>query len=251
MGDIYQTANSVTVWLGDASDESDMAIDYLAVMGSDSDQHWQPTPGQFTAVLKLLARPGWKRLWTVQESVFAQKLWVSRRTKQLCSQILFRALDRYSTPIDRFCCGTGAPIRKSTLGMPMHSALKLNMMRGMLSQDNGYKPILEVLIGLYREHECTDPRDRIFRLLGLAEKNETLQITTNHGMTLMGLVPEKAEVGDTVALIEGCRVVYVLRRSDRQRADKKAWRFVGDADVEGVMFGEWMGIETMEDAVLV
>jgi len=64
--------------------------------------------------------------------------------------------------------------------MPMHSALKLNMMRGMLSQDNGYKPKLEVLIGLYREHECTDPRDRIFRLLGLAEKNETLQITPDY-----------------------------------------------------------------------
>lgn len=45
MGDIYQTANSVTVWLGDASNESDMAIDYLAVMGSDSDQHWHLTPG--------------------------------------------------------------------------------------------------------------------------------------------------------------------------------------------------------------
>ncbi|GKT79780.1 ankyrin and HET domain-containing protein [Colletotrichum tofieldiae] len=56
----------------------------------------------------------------------------------------------------------------------------------------------------------------------------------------MGLVPMDAQVGDTVALLEGGRVPYILRRS--QHGGHFTYELVGDAYVHGIMDGEeWTG----------
>ncbi len=69
-------------------------------------------------------------------------------------------------------------------------------------------------------------------------------------MKLFGFVLSHTEVGYAVVLIENRRVPYVLRRAGHRGA-RAAWKFLGDAYVEGVMEGEWMKIGAMEEAVLV
>ncbi|OCK74923.1 HET-domain-containing protein [Lepidopterella palustris CBS 459.81] len=54
----------------------------------------------------------------------------------------------------------------------------------------------------------------------------------------VGLAASGAEVGDQVVLARGCRVPLVLRRRGEKDGDGEGWRFVGDAYVHGMMYGE-------------
>jgi len=49
----------------------------------------------------------------------------------------------------------------------------------------------------------------------------------------LGLVPEAAESGDSIALLKGGKVPLILRKEDEHM-----WRIVGEAYVDGVMKGE-------------
>jgi hypothetical protein len=68
----------------------------------------------------------------------------------------------------------------------------------------------------------------------------------------MGLVPEAARVGDSVAVHFGGQVLYILRRS----ADEKyGFRLVGEAYFHGMMDGEAVkmlekGESTVEEIIL-
>jgi hypothetical protein len=52
------------------------------------------------------------------------------------------------------------------------------------------------------------------------------------GLGRIGLLPISAKVGDSVGLFAGCRVPFVLRKSEG------SYRIVGDAYLHGVMNGE-------------
>jgi hypothetical protein len=52
----------------------------------------------------------------------------------------------------------------------------------------------------------------------------------------IGLVPDSAEVGDTVCLLYGGRTPYVLRKL----GDDGDWRFIGESYIHGLMAGEGM-----------
>lgn len=64
----------------------------------------------------------------------------------------------------------------------------------------------------------------------------------------MGLVPQDAEEGDRIAVIDGGRVPYVIRPSDREPG---CWTLVGDAYVHGIMDGEIMTLSEPRDMVMV
>lgn len=55
----------------------------------------------------------------------------------------------------------------------------------------------------------------------------------------LGLAPEDARIGDSVVILEGGDVPYILRRRE-QTADGliETWELIGDAYVEGIMDGE-------------
>ena len=65
----------------------------------------------------------------------------------------------------------------------------------------------------------------------VATSGRRLARTGNLG--LMGLVPQVAELGDTVSVVAGCQVPLIMRRIDNGR-----WRLVGEAYVHGLMDGE-------------
>ena len=61
----------------------------------------------------------------------------------------------------------------------------------------------------------------------------------------MGLAPHCAQVGDSIAVVLGAPVPYVLRPSDVKECEsgKETMLLVGDAYVHGIMDGEAMGFE--------
>ncbi|KAL1600089.1 WD repeat-containing protein jip5 [Nothophoma quercina] len=67
----------------------------------------------------------------------------------------------------------------------------------------------------------------------------------------IGLVPERAQVGDSVAIVEGAPVPFVLREASESVVEnEKAYRIVGDAYVHGVMRGELVGLTKKKESGL-
>jgi hypothetical protein len=60
----------------------------------------------------------------------------------------------------------------------------------------------------------------------------------------MGLCPRSSQPGDTVAVLYGGSVPYVLREVQEGR-----WHFIGECYVEGYMFGEAEGLRGNDEAV--
>lgn len=71
MSSIYVTANAVTVWLGSADDDSDIAMKVLRELGSGSPYDKMTTLDrrEIDALNRLLNRPWWNRVWVIQEIV--------------------------------------------------------------------------------------------------------------------------------------------------------------------------------------
>ncbi|KAK0710051.1 heterokaryon incompatibility, partial [Lasiosphaeria miniovina] len=79
MADIYRSASSVVVWLGEAGDNSDVAMDTCVKWGGGSkddpaashrifENVIEPVDRQtWQAVRSLFQRPYWRRLWIYQE----------------------------------------------------------------------------------------------------------------------------------------------------------------------------------------
>ncbi len=63
---------------------------------------------------------------------------------------------------------------------------------------------------------------------------------------LLGLVHDSSQVGDSVWLLQGARVPFVLRRAEPQSEAEdgerlERWEVVGDTYMHGVMHGEVWG----------
>lgn len=55
----------------------------------------------------------------------------------------------------------------------------------------------------------------------------------------LGLAPENARIGDFVAILEGGKVPYILRKREQASRDStERWELIGDAYVDGIMDGE-------------
>lgn len=60
MAEIYAKANRVTVWLGDEADHSSQALEQIR---HAADEQSKKTSGNETAILELLRRPWFERIW--------------------------------------------------------------------------------------------------------------------------------------------------------------------------------------------
>jgi hypothetical protein len=96
MGQIYSTATSVAVWLGEAEKDgqSDFAVDYVRRKGilplRSKAGRLQPIwdPAQAKAFLRLCERSYWTRIWIVQEVMHANELTVPCGDKSFSCQAI-------------------------------------------------------------------------------------------------------------------------------------------------------------------
>jgi Heterokaryon incompatibility protein (HET) len=80
MADIYNQASSVRVWLGEAGEDSNLALNFIrrVLNLSQLDQlvHDELSPDGWAAVLNLMKRPWFSRRWIVQEIALARKAYL-------------------------------------------------------------------------------------------------------------------------------------------------------------------------------
>ncbi|KAH8681679.1 heterokaryon incompatibility protein-domain-containing protein [Xylariales sp. PMI_506] len=185
MRHIYKNAKSVSVFLGDPYDGIEMALQCLALAAKDGSGHIQPglhpqlSVGNFDAssnelalaLVKLFYLPWWRRLWTVQEFLLAREV-VFRCGQHIISASVLTRGAKNLIEHGHSCCDpdSGSFSRRFTLDdneRASHNVWQgLNNLLGlMVSTDGGS---FHWILSIYRMRLCTDSRDRLYGLFGLA-----------------------------------------------------------------------------------
>lgn len=207
MGDVYQFAERVVVWLGPESADSSSALSTLGHLGdqieytkqgirlcapqcqhpdwyvSETDLPYDQSTWQ--AVSNLLSRSWFERLWVTQEIQLANS-----HALVVCGHdfVLW----------SRFRRGLIAIGDKRNLPLPELQA-KRNLIRSLGRPLTG-KPI-HALLNICHTRKCSDPRDKIYGILGLAPPGLTLRpnysasVAEVYREVRMNLIRESRRIG--------------------------------------------------------
>ncbi|KAH7364781.1 heterokaryon incompatibility protein-domain-containing protein [Rhexocercosporidium sp. MPI-PUGE-AT-0058] len=185
MKEIYSGAKETCLWLGEAADGSDVAMDIVGAMNSED--VYDPANTLSTADLSALAalqgRTWWRRIWVVQELI------LSKTPIMRCGDkiLLVTAFERLSTLYHR--------IRKAMAGGRQNHLVifPLNPFSPILSDlaywrartrlhDGG--TLLPFMMQMTDELESSDPRDKIYGLLGMCPRCDTLAIIPDYSKSV-------------------------------------------------------------------
>jgi hypothetical protein len=171
MRDIYSNARSVTVWLGEESNDSDKAMDYFSGAGElDHLKKWSPELA--SPISHLCERSYWRRIWIIQEIFLARQATVCCGSKRVPWYILERAILELLAFFERAMNALQASLHEKLLRVSRKGpsfvtspAVKIVKMKSAWD----WKPQpLSNLMELYCDHEATDLRDKVYALLSLA-----------------------------------------------------------------------------------
>lgn len=155
MGAIFQEANQVAVWLGDAQDITEEDINSLSAENTAIGYQVQSNSAQ-RAFLRLLLKPYWTRVWIIQELAAASRITI------FCGhyKLLWETLKKFSLPT--FTTGIDG-INSDELKSRFQNLLQFRIDR------YATRPV-RLLEALSRSHYALsmDPKDKIYGLLGLA-----------------------------------------------------------------------------------
>ncbi|KAE9376366.1 HET-domain-containing protein [Stipitochalara longipes BDJ] len=181
MGDIYRKAEEVLIWLGQATKETDIAMDSMSQLHKEITQigsNWRQS-GQtwmnsqlferlaLTGVykdwrdeysmrrdgLKVLLRRSWfQRIWVLQEVANARVALVVCGRKSVSAGTFALVPSMIQLPLDEHCRAV------------------LDIMPGISRKESWWseKRDLYTLLVKFGGSQATDPRDRIFALLGMS-----------------------------------------------------------------------------------
>ncbi|CVL06852.1 uncharacterized protein FMAN_11946 [Fusarium mangiferae] len=210
MDEIYRRSQNVVSWLGEASHESDEAMRTMRILGrwardNESDIFDGPSKNQehltvseyfeakgfpmssqnWSAVLSLLERPYWTRVWIIQE--LAVKGFLFRSTGDIiCGTSSISRIEFDVACVAILLTVQGSSARGTGSSFDVDEPLRSILLRGWppglamiqtISACNGpEKPTLTTLIEVSTRFEASNCRDKIFALRGLAcERDRLLQ----------------------------------------------------------------------------
>lgn len=172
---IYKTASVVTVWLGEAADDSDLAMQLLNDMGNDksrgpgqkelkyepaspekTEQHWQ-------AISALFSRPWWERAWVRQEVALNYSPTVFCGAASCPFTTLAAAAEAFAN-LDQ--SGGFVP---DTIRQPFYRQAQLLAGIKAKTRNGSRFTDLAICLVLSRASKATDPRDKVFSVIGLTD----------------------------------------------------------------------------------
>ncbi|KAH6694923.1 heterokaryon incompatibility protein-domain-containing protein [Leptodontidium sp. MPI-SDFR-AT-0119] len=182
MGLIYSRAEEVIVWLGSESNDSGNAMACLVSPGKQLGNRSK------AAVTSLLQRPFWKRVWIIQEVSKSRKLRVLCGSASIRWEQMVDSLERWHVVPP-----TIKALQKFRTAEQLHMGLD--------------RP--ELISGLFQTVQClsTDPRDKIFAILGLCSDGPFLVQSPNYVQS-----PERIYFDLLLALVSGNRRLNYLAR---------------------------------------
>lgn len=178
MNVIFPTADFVVVWLGPPAEDSDFVMDLLArghtLDGQGSSHPRLGSPrDERRAVVRLLSRPYWERMWVIQECTLAQDLVL------LCGDhgCWWDSLTDFCMWLDkRYPNHTQLLEQQPSLIMPVLGLIRhrRNYRLLIINEDYNDKFVATSIPDLLRMSQygkCQDLRDKIYAILAIAYTN--------------------------------------------------------------------------------
>ena len=168
MNTIYAAATRLMVWLGPEADNSSLAMEKLQLYGAGSPYDKMPilTGSVLTAIEKLLTRRWWSRIWIIQEVFWGgagrklQDMRVRCGTKEVWWVNFVVAAARMQAHADD----------QRQYYPAVKSILRLEELRNQAEfmANNAADEIMVMdLVAMHRHFHATDPRDKIYALMGI------------------------------------------------------------------------------------
>lgn len=211
---IYTNAKLVAVWLGEAADDSNSAVHFIRNHSSIS----RDSPGDKysriqLAIGSLFARPYWNRLWIIQELKLARSIIFFCGGRDIAGSEMqdyinsFKRTPRIPEYQDKYFL---SPVSRRILAGETFQYQRVSHTaadpRGpyadpilLQTDDNERIPAVRFLrrVYLYCSHQCADPRDKIFGLLGLTSDTEDI-IPVDYNKTVADLAEAVLRVSSSV-----------------------------------------------------
>jgi hypothetical protein len=216
MAAIYRQAEHVVVWLGEASDIS--ATDLVELKSLDSKflstTHTSPSNTAMKTVYQLLAREYWGRMWIIQELAAASTISLLCGVhhipwKVICSVLGTRGTSLRASQI-RMRDDALAPTNSEHLS-------RFQKIQSFVLDKAARKPIT-LVEALYRSRyaRSTDPKDKLYALLGLVYDGANFIPHPNYSLT-KGEAYHKFSVQ---LLKNGCPLDFIVLRSAGRTDDE-------------------------------
>ncbi|CAO2653350.1 Nn.00g027610.m01.CDS01 [Neocucurbitaria sp. VM-36] len=181
MSKIYSMARAVIVWLGQASEDDERTIRIMNDTYRDAKQNNRLIPpANFTgddwkALCAFMRKPYWGRLWIIQELAANH-----HSTLFLCGK---RTLNREMISKGSDCCQKllredrrFAPSARSDVWLIATRMYRLVNLSIAQPPPN----MLNTALGLARQAEASEPRDKVFGILGLLDKSISSKIVPDY-----------------------------------------------------------------------
>lgn len=172
MKQIYSMATNVYIWLGRESDNSRLAMDFLANEGArplkrqvdDYRPIWDMEEGQ--AIRDLCERPYWRRMWIIQEIIHANKLTVWCGSQRLD----WIVLDKLYLTVKTLEEENRLAHHEFVTDVLRSPAFVMVWQRAHWRHPETPTPKLQTLIEIFQGWECTDVRDKVYALVSMADQ---------------------------------------------------------------------------------
>ncbi|RDL30409.1 uncharacterized protein BP5553_10287 [Venustampulla echinocandica] len=160
MSRIYSQASTVAVWLGPETEDSALAMKHL----SNKVRFHQNIRDAISA---LCHRPYWNRLWIIQELVLAKSIYVLCGSGYQDWENLVRLASNMEDEDEDHINSS-----RTNFLLPDSPARNVITFRSRWNTLEAKKKTLDsfIVTGGIDKAECTDPRDRVFGLLGLVDE---------------------------------------------------------------------------------
>ncbi|MCJ1257316.1 hypothetical protein MMC24_005141 [Lignoscripta atroalba] len=181
MDEIYHAASQVIIWLGLPDDDSDKGLHEISLMTTNahlselyaSEQSQSELIQRIKPLVYLLSRAWFQRVWIVQEVALAQHALVQVGTRVFPWSHFVEAARVFRNHMS--CCSSIIhPFMGDLRGdffLELRHYLADILALDMTSQRS--LPLL-VVLRLFRSRLASDPRDKIFGILGLLQPSERL-----------------------------------------------------------------------------
>jgi hypothetical protein len=173
MRDIFANAQTVVAWLGPEADGSDVIMDAIKKDLIGADLAAIPR----SALVSFFTRDWWTRVWICQELMVSRMLWILCGFSYENIYIMFGFLTNILRDLDKQSYYITDTKFRDLLSWRFHLIM---LYSGWDEQES--LPLLD-LIELTHDAGASDPRDRVFALLGLVGPQENLQLTPDYKLS--------------------------------------------------------------------
>ena len=174
--DTFEKAENVIVWLGEDTGDASEAFKILRVVDPSSSsitdivELINSEGGK--ALRKLLERSWFRRIWVVQELVCARKATIKCGTHSMKWETFLDVAERLHT--------AGIFVTPEERSVQDALLVLSNMRREMQRRNQRNRSHLELLLYSYRLCLASDPRDKVFALVGIAHGQIAAAYTPNY-----------------------------------------------------------------------